>query len=286
MDQNEKKYVEAVAKDPSSSKTPQTQSEKIGLALGSRVKHVIAVLSGKGGVGKTFASSYLAVLLNRLGQKVAILDADITGASIPTAFGINDVKMYSTGDVIYPAVSLTGIQISSANLLIDHPDDPVIWRGPMAASLVLQFYSQVAYDADIMIIDCPPGTSDIQLSVLQRLPIDGIVLAMTPQGLVNTIANKAYKMAGMLNIPILGAIMNMSYFICPDCHKEVYPFGEVDMDVITKANIPLVSRVPFDSKISDYTDHGEIEKLQVPYLDNMAQGIMDFCHLEDKENDR
>lgn len=248
----------------------------INLALGSKVKHVIAVLSGKGGVGKTFVSSYLAVLLNRLGKKVAIIDADVTGASIPTAFGINDVRMYSNGDVIYPAVSLTGIQISSANLLIEHPDDPVIWRGPMAASLVLQFYSQVAYDADIMIVDCPPGTSDIQLSVLQSLPIDGIVLALTPQGLVNTIANKAKKMADMLNIPIIGAVMNMSYYVCEHCNNEVYPFGETDMDVLKEANIPLISRLPFDSKISDYTDHGEIEKLEINYLDDMAKGIIKF----------
>lgn len=162
-------------------------------------------------------------IIKEKGLKVAVLDADITGASIPTAFGINDVKMFSDGKFIYPAVSLSGIQISSANLLIDKPGDPVIWRGPMASNLVLQFYSYVVYGCDVMIIDCPPGTSDIQLSLMQSIPLDGLILAMTPQGLVNLIANKAKKMADMMNIPIIGGVMNMAYVDCPKCHEKIYP---------------------------------------------------------------
>lgn len=255
---------------------------KINPAQGSTIKHVIGVISGKGGVGKTFVSSYLAVLLRRMGYRVAILDADVTGASIPTAFGINDVKMFSDGKFIYPAVSLTGIQISSANLLIDKPGDPVIWRGPMASNLVMQFYSYVVYGVDVMIVDCPPGTSDIQLSVMQSLPLDGLVLALTPQGLVNIIANKARKMAEMMNIPILGAVMNMAYIDCPHCNDRVFPFGEPDLDEL-KSSCPVVSLVPFDFNISDSTDHGTIESLQVPYLDNLAEGIKKFLDIGDKK---
>ncbi len=247
---------------------------KLKPAKGSRIRHIIGVVSGKGGVGKTFVSSYLAVLLSRLEKKVAILDADVTGASIPTAFGINDVRMYSNGDLIYPAVTLTGIQISSANMLIDHPNDPVIWRGPMAANLVMRFYTQVFYDADVMVIDCPPGTSDILISLMEGLPIDGLVLALTPQGLVNTIASKAYRMAQILNIPVVGAVMNMAYITCPNCQEKVYPFGEPDLDEIK--DIPLVAEVPFDPAISDSTDHGAIEKLKVGYLDGLATGLAKY----------
>lgn len=254
---------------------------KIKPAEGSTIKHILGVISGKGGVGKTFVSSYLAVLLKRKGLKVAILDADITGASIPTAFGINDVKMFSDGKFIYPAVSLSGIQISSANLLIDKPGDPVIWRGPMASNLVLQFYSYVVYGCDVMIVDCPPGTSDIQLSLMQSLPLDGLVLAMTPQGLVSLISNKARKMAEMMNVPILGGVMNMAYAICPHCQGKIYPFGEVDMDDLA-LSCPLVSEVPFNSEISSSTDHGTIESLNVPYLDNLADGLMKLFETEKK----
>lgn len=253
-----------------------SQTGKLSPSKGSRISHVIGVISGKGGVGKTFVSSYLAVLFNRLGKKTAIIDADVTGASIPTAFGINDVKMLSDGKTIYPAVSLSGIQISSANLLIEHPGDPVIWRGPMAANLVTQFFTQVAYQADVMIVDCPPGTSDIQLTAMQRFPLDGLVLAVTPQGLVSTIAEKAVKMAKMLNIPILGAVMNMAYVTCDRCGNNVYPFGEPDLDPLKAEGIPLLAEVPFDPAISDLTDHGQIEKLTVPYLDDLAKGILAY----------
>lgn len=249
-------------------------------APGSTIKHVIGVVSGKGGVGKTFVSSYLAVLLRRKGLKVAVLDADVTGASIPTAFGINDIKMWSDGKYIYPAVSLTGIQISSANLLIDKPGDPVIWRGPMASNLVMQFYSYVVYGVDVMIVDCPPGTSDIQLSLMQSIPLDGLVLAMTPQGLVHMIANKAKRMADMMNIPILGAVMNMSYIDCPHCDERIYPFGEPDLDFL--GNAPIMSQIPFDPSIADSTDHGTIESLNVPYLDNLADGIVKLFETQEE----
>ena len=255
---------------------------KADLAVGSRVKHVIGVISGKGGVGKTFVASYLAVLLRRRGYRVAILDADITGASIPTAFGMNDVKMFSDGANIYPGVSLTGIQIVSSNLMLEHPGDPVIWRGPMSSSLIMQFWSQVVFDADVMIVDCPPGTSDIALTLMQQLPLDGLILAMTPQGLVSVIAKKAAAMANMMNIPVIGAAMNMAYVTCPDCGKKIYPFGEPDLDVIKQAQIPVISLVPFDSRISDATDHGDIEDLETDYLSELVQGTIDYLRLEER----
>ena len=249
----------------------------------SSIRHVIGVISGKGGVGKSFVSSYLAVLLRRKGLRVAVMDADVTGASIPTAFGLNDVKMYSDGKNIYPAISLGGIQIVSSNLLLEHPGDPVIWRGPMSSSLILQFWSQVVFDCDVMLIDCPPGTSDIQLTVMQQLPMDGLILAVTPQGLVSVIARKAASMARMLDVPVIGATMNMAYAECPDCGRRIYPFGEPDLDTLRQAQVPLISEVPFDSRISDATDHGAIENLEVDYLDDLAQGLMRFLKLEERE---
>lgn len=253
---------------------------KAALAPNSRVKHVIGVVSGKGGVGKTFVSSYLAVKLRRLGFRVAILDADVTGASIPTAFGMNDVKMFSDGVNIYPAISLTGIQIVSSSLLLEHPGDPVIWRGPMSSSLIMQFWSQVVFDADVMIVDCPPGTSDIQLTLMEQLPLDGLVLAVTPQGLVSVIARKAAAMANMMDIPVIGAAMNMAYVTCPDCHHRIYPFGEVDLDTLKQAQIPVISEVPFDPAISGATDRGAIEDLEADYLDEVTRGIIDYLRLE------
>lgn len=261
-------FQKEVKKNKSRAKAPLNSS--------SRVKRVIGVISGKGGVGKTFVSSYLAVLLRRRGLRVAIMDADVTGASIPTAFGMNDVKMYSDGANIWPGVSLEGIQIVSSNLLIDHPGDPVIWRGPMAASLILQFWSQVAFDADVMIVDCPPGTSDIQLTLMQQLPLDGLILAETPQGLVNVIAQKAYNMAKMMDIPVLGAVLNMAYVTCPHCLQKIYPFGEPDLERIRQSGIPLTVEVPFDPRIADFTDHGTIEKLDAPYLDDLVDGLMTY----------
>lgn len=246
------------------------------LAPGSSVKHVIGVISGKGGVGKTFVSSYLAVLLRRMGLRVAVMDADVTGASIPTAFGLNDVKMYSDGANIYPAISLSQIQIVSSNLLIDHPGDPIIWRGPMASSLLLQFWSQVVFDCDVMIVDCPPGTSDIQLTVMQQLPLEGLILAETPQGLVEMIARKAFNMAKMLDIPVIAAVENMAYVTCPDCGKKIYPFQEPDLERLRQTQIPVICEVPFDVRISKATDEGTIEKLDVNYLDDVANGIVNF----------
>lgn len=266
--------IKSIGKETTMEQNNNEKSKKMLVqpAPGSTIKHVIGVVSGKGGVGKTFVSSYLAVLLRRKGLKVAVLDADITGASIPTAFGINDIKMWSDGKYIYPAVSLSGIQISSSNLLIDKPGDPVIWRGPMASNLMLQFYSYVVYGVDVMIIDCPPGTSDIQLSLMQSIPLDGLVLAMTPQGLVHMIANKAKRMADMMNIPIVGAVMNMAYMDCQNCNERIYPFGEPDLDFL--GNAPIMCEVPFDASIADSTDHGTIESLNVPYLDNLADGLI------------
>ncbi|HBR85804.1 MAG TPA: ATP-binding protein [Firmicutes bacterium] len=254
-------------------------------AVGSTVRHVIGVISGKGGVGKTFTASYLAVLLRRKGYRVAILDADVTGASIPTAFGLNDVKVWSDGANIYPAVSLQGIQLVSANLLLEHPGDPIIWRGPMESSLLMQFWTEVVFDCDVMIVDCPPGTSDIQLTVLQQLPMDGLILAVTPQSLVSVIASKAASMANMMDIPIIGAVMNMEYVTCPDCHRRIYPFGEVDLDRLRAMQIPVISEVPIDPQISEATDRGAIEKLEVNYLDNLADGVVKYLNLKDRNHE-
>ena len=247
----------------------------------STVKKVIAVVSGKGGVGKSTLTSLLAVLAQRQGLKVGILDADITGPSIPRAFGLKE-KAAGSDQGIFPVRSVTGIDVMSLNLLLENDSDPVVWRGPVIAGAVQQFWSDVIWgDKDILFIDMPPGTGDVMLTVCQSIPVDGLVLVSTPQELVEMIVEKALKMAGMMNIPVLGMVENMSYIACPDCDRHIEVFGKSHVEEIAQRyNIPLTAKLPIDSKLAGGIDKGMIELFNGDWLDNIADAIYDLIQKE------
>jgi len=250
-------------------KDPIDFSEKLNEL--SSVKKVIGVMSGKGGVGKSLVTSMLAVAMNRRGYRTAILDADITGPSIPTAFGLKG-KAAGSELGIFPVSSKTGIEVMSINFLLENETDPVVWRGPMIAGTVKQFWSEVIWkDIDYMFVDMPPGTGDVPLTVFQSLPVDGIIVVTSPQELVSMIVAKAVKMAEIMNIPIIGLVENMSYFKCPDCNKEHKLFGESHIEEIAKAhNLEVLARMPIDPKIAAACDKGMIELFDNNWLDNVA----------------
>ena len=226
----------------------------------SEIKKVIGVVSGKGGVGKSLVTSMLAVEMRRRGYSVGILDADITGPSIPKLFGITG-NATSDNMGIYPALSRTGIEVMSVNLLLENEGDPVIWRGPIIAGAVKQFWTDVIWeDVDYLFVDMPPGTGDVPLTVFQSLPVDGIVVVTSPQELVSMIVGKAVKMADMMDIPVLGIVENMSYYVCPDCGAKHSIFGESNVDkTAEKFGIANVAKLPLDPKLSAACDKGMIE---------------------------
>ena len=233
----------------------------------SNVKKVIGIVSGKGGVGKSLVSQLLAVLSARNGYKTAILDADITGPSIPKAFGLHEqVRGTETG--LLPAQTASGIKVMSLNLLTENETDPVVWRGPVIAGAVKQFWTDVIWkDVDVMFIDMPPGTGDVPLTVFQSIPVDGIIIVTSPQELVSMIVEKAVKMAKMMDIPVLGVVENMSYFKCPDCGKTHEIFGKSKIDEVAKAwDIPNVARLPMDPNLAKVADNGLIELYEGDYL--------------------
>lgn len=240
----------------------------------SSVKKVIGIISGKGGVGKSLVTSMLAVSMNKMGYHSAILDADITGPSIPKAFGINTKAM---GDKhgLYPVKTDTGISVMSLNLLLDNVTDPVIWRGPVIAGAVKQFWTDVIWeDVDYMFIDMPPGTGDVPLTVFQSIAVDGIIVVTSPQELVSMIVSKAVKMAEMMNIPIIGIVENMSYFRCPDNGKDYKIFGESHIEEIAeKHNLKVLAKLPIDPRISKACDSGTIESLEGDPLHEVAKII-------------
>ncbi|AKL96427.1 ATpases involved in chromosome partitioning [Clostridium aceticum] len=238
----------------------------------SSIKKVIGIVSGKGGVGKSLVTSLLAVMMKRRGYKTAILDADVTGPSIPKAFGITE-KAITTEIGLLPAKSKTGIDIMSINLLLENDTDPVVWRGPIIAGAVKQFWTDVIWhDVDFMFIDMPPGTGDVPLTVFQSLAVDGIVIVTSPQELVSMIVSKAVKMAKMMNIPIIGLVENMAYFKCPDCDKEYQIFGESHIEEIAeKHDIAMLAKLPIDPKISAACDKGMIELFDGSWLDQIIE---------------
>jgi Mrp family chromosome partitioning ATPase len=238
----------------------------------SNIKKVIGIISGKGGVGKSLVASMLAVLMNRRGHSTAVFDADITGPSIPKAFGITG-KAKSNEQGLLPIKSDKGISVMSINLLLKDDTDPVIWRGPLIASTVKQFWTDVIWgDVDFMFIDMPPGTGDVALTVFQSLPVDGIIIVTSPQELVSMIVSKAVKMAKKMNIPILGIIENMSYLKCPDCGKEINVFGESQIEEVAKEHgIPVLGRLPIDPAIASACDKGLIESFEGSWLDKTAE---------------
>lgn len=240
----------------------------------SKIKNVIGIVSGKGGVGKSMVTAMLAVLMSRKGYKVGILDADITGPSIPKMFGINSrAKMNDKG--ILPEVTAGGIKIMSCNLLLENPDAPVVWRGPVLAGAVKQFWTDVFWDEiDFLFVDMPPGTGDVPLTVYQSLPIDGAVIVTTPQDLVSLIVKKAYNMANMMNISVLGMVENMSYVKCPDCGKEFEIFGKSSFnELCSELQIMPLGRMPIDTKLTELCNEGEFEKFYASYLEGAANMI-------------
>ena len=234
----------------------------------SQVKKVIAVVSGKGGVGKSTVTSLLAVAMARKGKRVGVLDADITGPSVPTAFGVTECQG-ANDDGLYPALTRTGIQVMSINLLLDNPADPVVWRGPVIAGAVKQFWTDVIWgDVDYLFVDMPPGTGDVPLTVFQSLPVDGIVIVTSPQDLVSMIVTKAVKMAEMMHIPVLGFVENYSYLRCPDCGKKISVFGKSHLEEIAgEEKLQIIGRVPMKPEFAEAADAGEFDKVRNPYLD-------------------
>lgn len=233
----------------------------------SSIKKIIGVVSGKGGVGKSLVTELLAVGMNRRGKKTGILDADITGPSIPKAFGL-DQKANGNDQGILPATTKTGIDIMSINLLFENTSDPVIWRGPVIAGAVKQFYTDVVWaDIDTMFVDMPPGTGDVPLTVFQSLPVDGIIVVTSPQELVSMIVEKAVKMARMMNIPILGIVENMSYAECPDCGRKINVFGESHINEIALSHgLSVLGRLPIDTALAAMVDAGDIENFDKDWL--------------------
>ena len=241
---------------------PQSQNLKAEMNPLSDVKKVIAIVSGKGGVGKSLVTGLLACQAKRAGLKTAILDADITGPSIPKMFGVTN-RAQGSEEGIFPEISKGGIELISVNLLLENASDPVLWRGPIIASVVKQFWSNVIWnDVDFMFVDMPPGTGDVALTVFQSLPIAGVVIVASPQDLVSMIVGKAIKMANMMNVPVFGLVENMSYIECPDCGKKISVFGESKLDrLAAEFDLPILAQLPIDPKIAEACDAGNIESI-------------------------
>ncbi len=240
----------------------------------ARVGKVYGVVSGKGGVGKSMVTSQLAVLARRAGRRVGVLDADVTGPSIPKAFGVHQRAMADERGML-PVETKTGIQLISVNLLLDDETDPVIWRGPVIGGVVTQFWTDVIWDVDYLFVDMPPGTGDVALSVFQSIPLDGIIIVASPQELVSMVVEKAVKMAEMMSVPILGVVENMSCLICPDCGREIPLFGQGKTEAAAEAHgLPLLARMPIDPTLAQLTDEGRIEDHQSQQLTPVIEAIL------------
>ena len=240
----------------------------------SKVGRVIGVVSGKGGVGKSLVTAMLAVLMNRRGSHTGILDADITGPSIPKVFGLHE-KIRGNDEGMLPVRTEHGIDVVSANLLLDDENAPVVWRGPLIANIVKQFWTETVWDnVDFLFVDMPPGTGDVPLTVFQSIPVDGIVIVTSPQELVSMIVAKAVNMAQMMNIPILGIVENMSYVKCPDCGKEIKIFGESHVDeTARKYGLDVLGRLPLDPEVAQKCDAGRAEEIEAPWLEKAADAV-------------
>lgn len=249
------------------------------LSAGSSVKKVIGVVSGKGGVGKSLVTSLLACRMRAKNYRVGILDADITGPSIPRAFGIHGMaEVNSEGTLLMPAVTATGIEIISSNMVLEHETDPVIWRGPVIAGAVKQFWGETLWEnIDYMFVDMPPGTGDVPLTVFQSLPVNGIIIVTSPQELVSMIVKKAVNMAKKMDIPIIGLVENMSYLECPDCGKRISLFGDSKVkEVAEEYDIPVLARIPIRPEIARAVDEGVVEYVESGFLDKAAAVVEDI----------
>lgn len=244
----------------------------------SNIKKVIGIVSGKGGVGKSMVTCMSAVLMNRRGFNTAVLDADITGPSVPNAFGLHE-KAQGTENAIYPVATKKGIKVMSVNLLLPDETDPVVWRGPIIAGTAKQFWTDVIWDdVDYMFVDMPPGTGDVPLTVFQSIPLDGIIVVTSPQELVSMIVGKAVKMAEMMNVPIIGLVENMSYAVCPDCGKQIKVFGESHIDeTANKFGLKVLAKLPIDPECAKLVDTGMLELMETTAADPIADAVEEFC---------
>ena len=270
------------------SKQPSREDFLVPMNQYSRIRKVIGVVSGKGGVGKSFVTSYLSVLMNRKNYKTAILDAEVTGPSIPKAFGLH--KLAEANELgLLPVHTKNGIEVMSVNLLLEDEETPVVWRGPVIASTVKQFWSEVVWgDVDFMFVDMPPGTGDVPLTVFQSLPLDGIIVLTSPQELVSMIVGKAVNMAKEMNVPILGLVENYSYVECGNCKEHISVFGKSHIDEISKKyGIPVLAKLPIDPSIAEAIDGGNVEELQGTWLDDAADVVAQLLPVEtEKKNER
>ena len=257
-----------------SSRKPDKNDFRAELNKKSSVKKVIGIVSGKGGVGKSMVTSLLATTMSKKGYKTAVLDADITGPSIPKAFGLAD-KATGSDDGIIPVTSHGGVKVMSVNLLLADDTDPVVWRGPVIAGTVKQFWTDVVWgDVDFMFIDMPPGTGDVPLTVFQSIELDGIIIVTSPQELVSMIVTKAVKMAELMNIPIFGIVENMSYFTCPDNGKDYKIFGDSHIDEIAREHkLSVIAKLPTNPELANACDRGEIESVDGNWFDGFAAGL-------------
>jgi len=272
---------------PSASSCSAEQRENCGSAQGpqsmlepankySKIKKVIGIVSGKGGVGKSFVTACLASAMKKAGYSTGIMDADITGPSIPKMFGVQGEAYGNAEGMILPLETKEGIRLISINLLMENPEDPVIWRGPVIGGAVKQFWTDVIWkDVDIMFIDMPPGTGDVPLTVFQSIPVDGIIIVSSPQELVGMIVEKAVNMADMMDIPVLALVENMSFLKCPDCGKEIKIFGESNIEkTAEKHNVSLTAKIPVDPKIASLVDAGKVEDVDINNLNGILESII------------
>lgn len=253
-------------------KEPQSFLKPMNKA--SDIKKVIGVVSGKGGVGKSLVTCLLASACAKAGLKVGVLDADITGPSVPKSFGVSKRAMQDS-EFLLPNVTKSGIKVMSINMLLDNEESPVVWRGPVISGVVEQFWTEVRWgELDYLFVDMPPGTGDVALTVFQSLPVDGIVIVSTPQDLVKMIVTKAYNMAKLMNIPVLGLVENMSYFVCPDCGKKHYIFGESKIDETAgELGVPVLAKLPIDPQINRLVDEGKAEDVHLSELDEFVSAL-------------
>lgn len=252
----------------------QTQSFLKPMNKYSNIKKVIGIVSGKGGVGKSLVSCLLAAKCQAAGLKVGILDADVTGPSVPKSFGIKSRAMQDDKGLL-PTVTKTGIKMMSINLLLEDENQPVVWRGPVISGVIQQFWTDVNWgELDYLFVDMPPGTGDVALTVFQSLPVDGIVIVSTPQDLVKMIVNKAFNMAKMMNVPVLGLVENMSYYTCPDCGKKINIFGESQIDETAKElGVSVLAKLPINPQTAQMVDRGAVEDIECPELDSFVNSL-------------
>ncbi|MGI6230773.1 MAG: P-loop NTPase [Tractidigestivibacter sp.] len=250
----------------------------------SKIHNVIGVISGKGGVGKSLVCGMLAVELARQGKRVGILDADVTGPSIPKMLGLGGVRAMAQNNLILPAITEGGIEVMSANLVLEHETDPVIWRGPVISGVIKQFWEECAWgELDVLLVDMPPGTGDVPLTVFQSLPVEGVVVVSSPQDLVQMVVGKAFNMAKLMNVPVLGLVENMAYFTCPNCGEKIWPYGPSRLEETAKAyDIDALDELPIDPKLAAACDAGTLEReLPQDALPKAAAAVKAVCGLSD-----